>query len=79
MKARGESTTLQHNPDELESMLKKRTFPKIGLGISVIDKRISWRRRREAYHWVLLEFGARNLISKRNWGFGVLISHSTHH
>ena len=66
LKANGESTSLQHNPNELESMLKTRTFPKLGLGISEIGKRISWRRRREAYQWVLLEFGARNLICKRN-------------
>ena len=25
---------------------KRRTFPKLGLGISEIDKRMSWRRRR---------------------------------
>ena len=58
--------TLQFQPNKLESKLKRETFPKLGLGISEIDRRMSWRRRREAYQWVLLEFGARNLICKRN-------------
>ena len=79
LKENGESTSLQHNPNELESMLKTRTFSKLGLGISEIGKRISWRRRRECLPMGSLEFGARNLICKRKLGLGVLISSSTLH
>ena len=37
--------TLQFQLNNLESRLKRETFPKLGLGISEIDKRMSWRRR----------------------------------
>ena len=69
MKANGESTSLQHNPNEVESMLKTRTFSKLGLGISEIGKRISWRRRRRSLPMVSLEFGARNLKLQKELGF----------
>ena len=69
LKANGESTSLQHNPNELESMLKTRTFPKLGLGIFEIGKRISWRRRRECLPMGSLEVGARNLRLQEELGF----------
>ena len=51
---KGRSTTFKSNSRSLILSFKRRTFPKLGLGISEIDKRMSWRRRREAYQWVLL-------------------------
>ena len=33
--------TLQFQPNKLESKLKRETFPKLSLGISEIDKRMS--------------------------------------
>ena len=38
--------SFQSQLNKLDSKLKRETFPKLGLGISEIDKRVSWGRRR---------------------------------
>ena len=61
-RAMARTITLQFQPNKLESKLKRETFPKLGLGISEIDKRMSWRRRRGGLPKLLLliwRFGAR--------------------
>ena len=55
MKEKEESTTLQHNPNELESMLKKKNIPKVRFrNFRKFDKGMSWRRRRGGLPKLLL-------------------------
>ena len=53
---KGGSTTLQSQLKKLEFKLKRETFSKLGLGISEIERRTSWGRRREGLPKLLLEF-----------------------
>ena len=54
LKAKENQPLFRSNSRSLILSFKRRKFTKLGLGISEIDKRLSWRRRREAYQWVLL-------------------------
>ena len=48
------TTTLQFQPNKLESKFKGETFPKLGLKISEIGKGMSWRRSRGGLPKLLL-------------------------
>ena len=47
MKTKEDQPLFNPNSRSLILSFKRRTFLKLGLGISEIDKRMSWRRRRE--------------------------------
>ena len=67
MKENGESTSLQHNPIELESKLKNKNIPEIRFRkfLKLNGERVG-EEEGDAYQGVLLEFGARRWICKRN-------------
>ena len=62
LKTKEDQQLFNPNSRSLILSFKRWTFPKLGLGISEIDKRMSGRRRREGLPMGSLEFGARSWI-----------------